>query len=258
MADAHDLSDQLLLALYRFAKHSEKTFVEFRKIRFAEDSGYRGFEGNLLQRLRTRGLVETRHPEPEDQLFGLVTGSLLSRLTQGPQQYQISLSGIDYVNEELAREDSYLSQFVSSGLPALVEIFPRVVRARPAKVETTNRVEQIPESEAESIPAADRVVSLDHNQPPLIAIREASEDLRQKIARGNDLGDLTIEQAEAAAAEIYQLEQMLGAPFARPQAVMEFARQSLRWIADKAGGAVVGAAALAVLTLIAAYFGLAT
>lgn len=84
----------------------------------------------------------------------------------------------------------------------------------------------------------------------------AVQDLKVRIRMGNDLGDLTVEEAKVAAQEVEQIELALKGEFVRPEQLMTFTRKSLKWIGDKAAGAAVGKAALALLAMIAAFFGI--
>ncbi|HMG48441.1 MAG TPA: hypothetical protein VK614_13400 [Allosphingosinicella sp.] len=105
------------------------------------------------------------------------------------------------------------------------------------------------------VPASDRVVSLDHNDENLRNIDVELEVLRQRILRGNDVGDMTDAEREAAASEVYQLHLMLQDRQVRIAALIERSRGTLVWIADKAGGAAIGTMALAILQAICSYFG---
>ena len=109
---------------------------------------------------------------------------------------------------------------------------------------------------AEIIPASDRIVRLDHNSAPVVEILDAAADLQQKIRMGNDIGDLTHDEAVAAAGEVSQLEQAMKADFVRPDVLVGFAKKTLKWVGEKAAGAAVGKAALALLVMIAAFFGI--
>lgn len=107
-----------------------------------------------------------------------------------------------------------------------------------------------------SAPASDRIVQLDHNNPKVEEMVSAVQDLKVRIRMGNDLGDLTVEEAKVAAQEVEQIELALKGEFVRPEQLMTFTRKSLKWIGDKAAGAAVGKAALALLAMIAAFFGI--
>lgn len=116
------------------------------------------------------------------------------------------------------------------------------------------KIKLIPAGQIE-IPASDRVVRLDHNDPTLIQIISEASQLRQKILKGNDLGDITSDQAKALANEVQQLENDFKSDVLRPEVVTDRARKSLKWISDKAAGTMVGQAAWRLLLLIAQFFG---
>lgn len=105
------------------------------------------------------------------------------------------------------------------------------------------------------VPASDRIVRIDHNDPQVVEIKAAASDLRQRILRGNDLGQLSPEQAEAVVFEIEQIEQSFERKIVRPRALADRARRTLTWIGEKAAGTLVGKAALALLGLILKFFG---
>jgi hypothetical protein len=106
------------------------------------------------------------------------------------------------------------------------------------------------------VPASDRLVTLNHNDPVLEEIRHSLDVLREKILQANDIGDMTEGERDTAVTEVIQLNSMLSASQVRIAAVVDGARGTLRWIADRAGGAVIGAMALAILQAICSYFGI--
>lgn len=106
------------------------------------------------------------------------------------------------------------------------------------------------------VPASDRVVRLDDNDPEVARIRQAASELRHHILKGNDLGDISPEQANALANEVYQIEDAFSQAYVRPAIIGERAKKTLRWIADKALGTLVGKAATGLLTMILTYLGL--
>jgi hypothetical protein len=110
--------------------------------------------------------------------------------------------------------------------------------------------------ETAAIPASDRVVRIDHNDPQAVQIRESAEQLKQRILRGNDLGNISPEQAEAVSREIEELQNSFAGGVIRPQAVADRAKKTLRWVGEKAAGTLVGKGALALLTLLLSFLGL--
>lgn len=105
------------------------------------------------------------------------------------------------------------------------------------------------------VPASDRIVKLDHNNPVLKEIQTAAADLRERLAESNDVGNLRPDQVEVAIAEIGQLEADLNGDALRVGGFRERAEGTLSWIGREAAGALVGTAALALLAAIAAFFG---
>jgi hypothetical protein len=160
----------------------------------------------------------------------------LERPSVTAARYRLSDSGYPRVEQQLEKEDGLLFHYARKGDEWLLDNYSIIAE--------------------ENIPAADRTVRIDHNEPKVSEIRALSSSLVSQLEMGNDLGDLTPEQGRAAAGEIRQIEQAFSASYVRPDFIMGLVRRSLRWIADKAGGALIGAAALALLAAIAAFFGL--
>ena len=105
------------------------------------------------------------------------------------------------------------------------------------------------------IPASDRIVNLDDNNPQLAEIREATQDLVIRLENNNDLGELNESEAIVAIEEVKQLAELLRQPLVRLSAIKVRAIDTLTWIGAKAAEAVVGAAAVGLLALIASHFG---
>ncbi len=106
--------------------------------------------------------------------------------------------------------------------------------------------------------ASDKVIQLKQDDEMLVAIRAAAEELRTHLLRGNDLGALSQEQARAAAGEIEQLQASLAKDVVRPAELKSRARDTLKWIGEKAAGTFVGQAATALFKLIMNLLGIPT
>jgi hypothetical protein len=111
------------------------------------------------------------------------------------------------------------------------------------------------EPEQIGVPASDRIVLLSDNDPGLQHIKSQTSALSAMLTTSNDVGDLTPDEAVAAAAEISALGAMLDQPSVRLSTIASYATKSLKWVAEKAAGAAVGKAAWALLVLIATFFG---
>lgn len=115
----------------------------------------------------------------------------------------------------------------------------------------------MPESTDQSveIPASDRIVPVDHNSASVADIIDASKKLQESLLAANDIGAMGVGQAHAAAVEVGQISAAFAADFIRADRMFARAKETLAWIGKEAAGALVGAAALALLALIAAYLG---
>lgn len=100
-------------------------------------------------------------------------------------------------------------------------------------------------------PAADRIVTFRDNQPAIDEAREALKALSDHLRDSNDHGDLTAAEVEEAAREVMILEHAFACEALRADWIMPIATRSLRWIADKAAGAVIGLLAVKALIAIA-------
>lgn len=107
------------------------------------------------------------------------------------------------------------------------------------------------------VPASDRFVALDHNSADVVELIAQTDDLITKLTNGNDVGNLTSDMVSVAVQEVGQLKAALEVNFVRPTTLFLRASDTLHWIGKEAAGALVGAAALALLALIAAFFGAA-
>lgn len=106
-----------------------------------------------------------------------------------------------------------------------------------------------------AVPASDRVVPINHNQPEWQVLEQATQALADQFTQGNDFGDLTAEEVEVAQSEVEEIKRLIALPKVRFTVVRERTGATLRWIGEKAAGAAVGKAALALLALIATFFG---
>ena len=106
------------------------------------------------------------------------------------------------------------------------------------------------------VPASDRIVTLDHNNP---AISQAISDAKQlgvALRESNDVGAMSPEAVTVAIEEVTEITQALERPAVRMPAFGERAKSTLTWIGKEAAGALVGAAALTLLALLATIFGI--
>ncbi|UPA26001.1 YegP family protein [Shinella oryzae] len=101
------------------------------------------------------------------------------------------------------------------------------------------------------IPAADRIVSFDHNSAEFKEFKAAFEKLEESIRTSNDLGDLSSEEIEIAKSEISQIESEQKWQWVRPSHIWQVAKSTLLWIFSQSASAVIGTLALSALAALA-------
>lgn len=107
------------------------------------------------------------------------------------------------------------------------------------------------------IPASDRIVTLDHNNPKLASAISDAKQLVAQLRETNDVGNLSPEAVALAVEEVSEIAMSLERPAVRMPAFGDRVVSTLTWIAKEAAGALVGAAALGLLALLAAILGIA-
>ncbi|MBU7580643.1 MAG: hypothetical protein KAF27_09250 [Porphyrobacter sp.] len=107
----------------------------------------------------------------------------------------------------------------------------------------------------EAAPAADRVVPLNHNDPAASSLKQQAAQFVEDLKSANDLGNLNAVERDVAIYEAFQLSDLLHQPAVRASEVEARSIRLLKWVAEAAGSGLIGAAALALLAAIAAFFG---
>lgn len=114
----------------------------------------------------------------------------------------------------------------------------------------------IKDDQTVDLPVFDRIADVDSNSPAVVEILDGAHVLLKQLQTGNDLGDLTAEEASAAATEVKQIITAFESSRVRARQLFEMAKNSLSWIASKGAEAMVGALATSLLIAIAAFLGL--
>jgi hypothetical protein len=109
----------------------------------------------------------------------------------------------------------------------------------------------------QAVPASDRIVSLDHNNPDVVRAIADAGHLAKQLRESNDVGKLSPEAVAVAVQEVAEIAMSLKGPAVRMPAFGDRATATLSWIAKEAGGAVIGAAALGLIALLAGLLGFA-
>jgi len=108
--------------------------------------------------------------------------------------------------------------------------------------------------ENSAIPASDRVVSLDDNQPEVAEIRAELEVFERELRESNEAGEFLGEEREVALAEVSTLRSILSRARVRAASTLAYAHRTLGWIAEKTATAAIGEGAKRLLNLIIGLF----
>lgn len=92
------------------------------------------------------------------------------------------------------------------------------------------------------VPAADRVVTLGHNSSEQAQALEKVDQVIKAVSTANDL-NVTEDEKEQIIAELSAARRLLEASKIRLSALASNLKPALRWLAEKAGGTLVGKAA---------------
>jgi hypothetical protein len=86
-------------------------------------------------------------------------------------------------------------------------------------------------------------------------IEVALAELERRLMSDNDLSRELVDRREVILSELRSLRTIIAGNEFRPSVALGIAKRTLGWIADKAGGAAVGAAAVALLAMLAGLVG---
>lgn len=158
-----------------------------------------------------------------------------------------------YNSEVIWSSDGYTSK---ASAMRMINSIKRNGPAAPVN-DPTNEIENLKRRLANApIPAADRVVRLDHNSAEFDEFSLALRKLTESIRTTNDFGDLTEEEVEVMKSEVLTIVPNRKQEWVRPAHIWQVAKSTFLWIAERAAGAVVSALALAALAALAAVLGI--
>lgn len=229
--DPFDLHDELLLALFERSKAKANGFVKLRHIQFVAGP-LSGMEANFLDRLKAKDLVDLRFPNRERFKYGLPN---LTAWMEPEQEYQISLSGISHVLQELEDPESYTSRVRSGQIERRVKVngsHPTVVATR------------VIESSRNEATLGDLTAEVEE-------MRGALDKLQTALVEGNDLGNLTEEERDQAVENMKIFRALLDDLSLTIAYIQMKANELLAWVVDKSAGALVGEAAKHLFKIIA-------
>jgi uncharacterized protein YegP (UPF0339 family) len=106
------------------------------------------------------------------------------------------------------------------------------------------------------IPAADRIVTPDHNSKEFRDFKSAHSKISDKFRASNDLQEFSTEELDFAKNELAEIGQEAERPSFRGEHLWLKAKSTLLWIAEKAADGVVKALAVGLLVAIASLIGI--
>jgi hypothetical protein len=98
------------------------------------------------------------------------------------------------------------------------------------------------------------IVEIDPEASDLVDVKRQLAEIRDLIRDQNT--NLSEVEAAVAIAEVGELERSLAQPRVRLKVLMEHARATLQWVADKSAGGALAALAATALKMLAAHFGI--
>jgi hypothetical protein len=111
-------------------------------------------------------------------------------------------------------------------------------------------------SPGDEVPAADRLVSLDHNSTAYRQAMDSLEQVADAVARSNEIGAGEPETRQRVIAELDAGRRLLKATQVRAQLAWAALYPALRWAASQTAGTIIGVAITAAIALLAALMGM--
>ncbi|MCA1514564.1 hypothetical protein [Bradyrhizobium sp. NBAIM01] len=146
---------------------------------------------------------------------------------------------LDRVNAVTAQmEPSVIKSMIVEGASTKLVGYAEDTFERAKKL-LLNGLEAVVVRSNRTIPASDRVVSLGHNSPEQQQALEKLDELVAAVKETNDFPGEP-EEREQIVAELSAGRRLLEAARVRVAAVRETLGPALKWISEKAGGAVIG------------------
>lgn len=193
------------------------------------------------------GSGEIKWPDDQEQRLGLQL-QLFRRIASE------TLDAVDFAHNYFYVKNGNFDEILRELTSQVFEPFIRELR----RYLLRNRARPIADDEelgAElALPASDRTVTLDHNQPEYTVAVDALDSAERAVQESNDYDD--VDDKEQRMAEINAGRQLLRATRARADALIAVIYRSLKYLAVKFVDLAIGRAASAALTLIGKITGL--
>ena len=241
-----DISDYLAAALVQTASEKEGGIAVPREqlaILIKDRYGLELSDEDISGAVRILNRCDISYSE-NDQFAGtfvVITAqrfnTFISRVNDEQKRYNDTLeSDVDY-NSSMNRAESlhlpYLEAYNSfSALRKYAQFGSDWIELAISRINEQSNLTRVP--------ASDRIVAVDDNDPKANEIVSLAEDLENKLTVGNDVGDITAEQAVAVASEVSQLRASFSSRYLRREEVLRRARATLAWIGERAAGTAIG------------------
>lgn len=138
----------------------------------------------------------------------------------------------------------------------LIESLKRNAPSAPIE-DPTNEIDDLRRRlQSAPIPAADRIVDLNHNSAAFKEFKAAFKALEKSVRTSNDFGDMSAKEVEVARSEVGQFSAEKEQLRIRPAHLWQVAKSTFLWLADHAAGAAIGTLALTALAALARLLGI--
>lgn len=152
----------------------------------------------------------------------LIERGLLDQIDSATKEFEISAKGIEYVEAQLQFDDSIIGRFAATGD---ADTFPESLK------------------ESKFIPAADRIVTINHNTPEYRSVIEKLEDLKAAIESNNEYRSKNLDDHERRLVDIETTLKILENTRVRIGAIKAAAYGTLFYLAEKFSDEPIGALA---------------
>lgn len=158
-----------------------------------------------------------------------------------------------YNSEVMWSSEGYASKVSAENLIASIKKYGPEASIDDFAAEEKSLIERLRSAE---IPAADRIVRIDHNSEAFKDFEKAYKKFIEAVSTANDLGVQSEEEIEVLKSEIGLLGRMKDQVLVRSSQIWQFARNTILWIAEKAAGSIIEDLAVKLLAGLAILLGI--
>ena len=149
----------------------------------------------------------------------LIERGLLDQIDSASKEFEISAKGLTYVEEQLLIDDTIIGRFAATGD---ADTFPEGLKT------------------SKSVPASDRIVSIDHNSSEYRSVVEKLEALRAAVESNNEFRSENLDEHERRLTDIETTLKILENKRVRVGAVRVAAYGTLIYLAEKFADEPIG------------------